>query len=415
MEEKRSGENGGFIKGLFCGVLLVLICMAGALFWYRWKLNRALEQIRAQKREELIQEETETERTLELDREKVDGKMEEIRNLINLYYLDSLDSEEIEQGIYEGMVSGLEDPYSVYYSVEDLEKLTEAASGEYLGIGAVVTQDPETGTITILRCFEDTPSFEAGLQAGDVLVTLNGEEITGVELTKVVARIKTEPGDAVTLGYYRDGEEGEAQVERRNIRLPTVEWEMLDDGLGYLEILEFDTVTVGQFRTAMAELENQGMEKLIIDVRDNPGGTLQSVCEILDELLPEGVIVYTEDKYGNRQEFTSDAAHRFEKPLTVLVNENSASAAEVFSGAIKDYGLGTLVGTTTFGKGIVQRVFDLSDGSGVKLTVSKYFTPDGNDIHEKGITPDLEVTADPETEEDDQLQAAIDILNQSND
>lgn len=415
MEEKRSGENGGFLKGLFCGVLLVLICLAGALFCYRWKLNRTLEQLQARRQEELLQEEPETEDTLELDGEKIDQKMEEIQELINFYYLDPIDSEDVEKGIYEGMVSGLDDPYSVYYSWEDLEKLTESTSGEYLGIGAVVAQDPETGTITIVRCFEDTPSYEAGLQAGDILTTLNGEEITGVELSKVIARIKTEPGDAVTLGYYRDGEEGEAQVERRSIQIPTVEWEMLDDGIGYLEILEFDTITVEQFQSAMKSLEEEGMEKLIIDVRDNPGGTLQSVCDILDELLPDGLMVYTEDKYGHREEYTSDAAHQFTKPLAVLVNENSASASEVFSGAVKDYGLGTLVGTTTFGKGIVQRVYNLSDGSGVKLTVAKYYTPNGNDIHGKGITPDIEVEPDEETEEDDQLQAAIDILNQSND
>lgn len=414
MEEKRSGENGGFIKGLFCGVLLVLICMAGALFWYRWKLDRTLEQLRAQRQEELLKE-PETENTLELDGEKIDRKMEEIRELINLYYLDTIDSKDVEQGIYEGMVSGLDDPYSVYYSGEDLERLEESTNGEYLGIGAVVTQDPETGTITIVRCFEDTPASEAGLQTGDILTTLNGEEITGVELNKVVDRIKTEPGDVVTLGYYRDGEEGKARVERRNIQLPTVEWEMLDDGIGYLEILEFDTITVEQFQSALKYLEEEGMEKLIIDVRDNPGGTLQSVCDILDELLPEGLMVYTEDKYGHRQEYTSDAAHRFTKPLAVLVNENSASASEVFSGAIKDYGLGTLVGTTTFGKGIVQRVYNLSDGSGVKLTIARYYTPDGNDIHGKGITPDIEVEQDEESEEDDQLQTAIDILNQSND
>ena len=211
-------------------------------------------------------------------------------------------------------------------------------------------------------------------------------------------------------------------MTRREVEIPTVDSEMLHDQIGYIKLLEFDEVTAEQFRAALDQLEEQEMEKLIIDVRDNPGGVLQTVCDMLDELLPEGLIVYTEDKDGNKKEYTSDGEHQFTKPLAVLTNENSASASEIFAGAIQDYSLGTIVGTTTFGKGIVQRIFYLSDGTGVKLTVAKYYTPKGHDIHKKGITPDVEVELDENLknkitishDEDNQLQKAIKLLQNQN-
>ena len=195
---------------------------------------------------------------------------------------------------------------------------------------------------------------------------------------------------------------------------------MLEDQIGYIRLLEFDEVTAQQFEDAMSDLESQGMEKLIIDVRNNPGGVLQTVCDMLDQLLPEGMIVYTEDKNGKRTEYTSDEEHQFTKPLAVLVNGNSASASEIFAGAVQDYGIGTIVGTTTFGKGIVQKIFYLSDGTGLKLTVAKYYTPKGHDIHKKGIRPDVEVELDEvlqnqssiSHEEDNQLQKAISVLQE---
>ena len=207
-------------------------------------------------------------------------------------------------------------------------------------------------------------------------------------------------------------------MERRTIEVPTVESEMLENQIGYIAITSFDDVTTEQFMTALDTLESQGMEALVVDLRNNGGGLVSSVCAILDRLLPEGLIVYTEDKYGNREEEYSDAENYFDKPLAVLVNGNSASASEIFAGAIKDYGIGTLVGTTTYGKGIVQKIYPLSDGTAVKLTVSKYYTPNGNNIHGTGIEPDVTVELDEELmyeveipkEEDNQLQAAIEVL-----
>ena len=209
-------------------------------------------------------------------------------------------------------------------------------------------------------------------------------------------------------------------VKRAPVEIPTVSHEMLEGKIGYIEITEFDVITEEQFREAMADLESQGMEKLVVDLRNNPGGVLGSVCNVLEQILPEGLIDYTEDRNGERDEYRCSGDHEFKKPLAVLVNGNSASAAEIFAGAVKDYGIGTLVGTTTFGKGIVQRIINLNDGTAVKLTVSKYYTPKGNNIHKVGIEPDVEVELDEELRqkvtieksEDNQLQKAVEILNQ---
>lgn len=422
-ERKSILDDKNFIKGLFAGVLLVLLSLSAVLFWYRWKLNKRVEELKNSRQE--AQTEVEENQELLLDSDRIGTKLGELEQLINLYYLDEIDNLEVEDGIYTGLVDALDDPYSVYYDEEALSAMEESTNGEYAGIGAMMSQNPDTMEVQVIQCYDGTPSKEAGMLAGDVMISLNGEDITGLELSSIVAKIKDGETTPVTIGLLRDGEELELEVERRVVEIPTVEWEMLEDGIGYLRILEFDLVTVSQFEEAMKELEAAKMEKLIVDVRDNPGGVLQTVCEILDQILPEGLIVYTEDKYGHREEYRSDAANVFEKPLVVLVNENSASASEVFSGAIKDYGVGTLVGTKTFGKGIVQRLFHLSDGTGLKLTISKYYTPNGNDIHEKGIEPDVEVEMkeyDTETlqqiteenwkEYDDQLEKAVEVLKE---
>ena len=408
MEQKN--ENGKFLKGLFCGVILVLICMAGCLLHLQWKMTRWAA----------VSTDSEKTETLDMNLSQVKKKAGEIEELINAYYLDEIDGQKVEDTMYTGMVAGLEDPYSVYYSKEELESMEESISGAYSGIGATLTQDPDTGDLSVVSCFDGTPAQEAGLQPGDVITGWNGNSVEGMELSELVSKIKTDPEEQLTLEIERDGETLEVELTRREVQIPTVEYEMLDDQIGYIRLVEFDEVTADQFKEALEDLENQNMKKLIIDVRNNPGGVLQVVCDMLDQLLPEGLIVYTEDKNGNRKEYTSDEEHQFSKPLAVLANENSASASEIFAGAIQDYGIGTIVGTTTFGKGIVQRTFYLSDGTGVKLTVAKYYTPKGHDIHKKGITPDVETELDEELknqssishEEDNQLQKAIEVLQE---
>lgn len=409
-DQNYESESENFIKGLFCGILLVLICAAGTLFYTRWKIAKIQSGTTAGV----------TSEKLDLDLSQVKRKTGEIEALINAYYLDEIDAQQIEDTLYTGMVAGLDDPYSVYYTQEQLESMEEATSGEYSGIGATLSQDPDTKEISVVSCFEGTPAEEAGLLPGDVITGWNGNPVSDMELSELVSKIKTDPDEHLTLSIERDGEELEVELTRRAVEVPTVEYEMLGDQIGYIRLLEFDEVTAQQFEEAMSDLESQGMEKLIIDVRNNPGGVLQTVCDMLDQFLPEGLIVYTEDKNGKRTEYTSDEEHQFTKPLAVLVNGNSASASEIFAGAIQDYGIGTIVGTTTFGKGIVQKIFYLSDGTGLKLTMAKYYTPKGHDIHKKGIQPDVEVELDEDLqnqssishEEDNQLEKAISVLQE---
>lgn len=248
------------------------------------------------------------------------------------------------------------------------------------------------------------------MQTDDILYKVKGEEVTGKDLSLVVTDLKGEEGTDVELSILRGTDVMDLTITRRNIEVPTVESRMVEGEIGYIAITEFDDVTDEQFFAALDALEAQGMKKLIIDLRDNGGGLVDVTCAILDRLLPEGLIVYTEDKYGNRQEEKSDAENYFGGEMAVLVNGNSASASEIFAGAIKDYGVGTLIGTQTFGKGIVQSLFPLSDGSAIKITVSRYYTPEGNNIHEVGIEPDIVLEPAEDSEDDVQLLKAIEVL-----
>ena len=274
--------------------------------------------------------------------------------------------------------------------------------------------------VTVLHVYKGSPAEEAGVKDGDVILAVDGAETEKEELSELVKRIKGSEGTTVSLTLQRKGVDKSltVQVERRQVEVPTVEYQMLQDSTGYLQITEFSDVTPGQFEKAVADLEGQGMTSLIVDLRNNPGGVLESVNEILDLILPEGIIVYTEDKYGNRTDYTSKGDTYMEMPLAVLINENSASASEIFAGAIKDYEYGTLIGTTTFGKGIVQQIIPLKDGSAVKVTIARYFTPKGNYIHEVGIEPDIRLEYEylgPEDEEydimkDNQVLKALEVL-----
>ena len=317
--------------------------------------------------------------------------------------------------IYKGYINGLSDPYSVYYDKEETEQLLETTSGEYSGIGAVLSQNRDTGIITILQVYDDSPAQKAGIQDNDILYKVDGEEVTGIDLTEVVSGIKGEEGTEVKLTVLRGDAKDEVEVTavRGKVEAQTVKYEMKEDQIGYIRVTEFDSVTYDQYKEAIEDLEGQGMKGLIVDLRNNPGGNLSTVCDMLDLMLPEGLIVYTEDKDGNRSEETSDEEHQFKLPMTVLVNGNSASASEIYAGAIQDYSLGEIIGTQTYGKGVVQQIFDLKDGTCVKLTIAEYFTPKGRNINGKGITPDVEVEfeadeADPKA--DNQLEKALEVI-----
>jgi carboxyl-terminal processing protease len=346
-------------------------------------------------------------------------KIESLESTIHdRFYLSEVTDEELEEGIYRGLLEALDDPYSEYYTAEELTALMDQTEGVYYGIGAYVGLDTETSLPKISGTIEGAPAEEAGLRPDDLIYKIDDESAYGLSLTDAVALIKGPEGTEVTLTIIREGESDylEISIPRRKVESPTVEFEMLEDNIAYIEITEFDDVTVDQFADALATAKGSGMEGLILDLRGNPGGSLSAVVNIAGMMLPEGLVVYTEDKEGNRSEYRSDGTHELQVPLVVLVDGNSASASEILAGAIQDYELGTLVGTTTFGKGIVQQIIALDDGSAIKLTISSYFTPNGRNIHGTGIEPDVECEFDGETyyntedHYDNQLEKAKEVL-----
>lgn len=355
--------------------------------------------------------------------QEVQDKIELLYTLVESNYYEDVDEEELVNGIYHGMLDGVGDPYSVYYTEQEYEDLMISTSGNYEGIGALLAQDPDNMVVTISRVYDNSPAKKSGLKAGDTIVMVNDIEATSMELSQLVSHIRGEEGTTVHLKIYREGESDylEFDVERAQVDIPSVESQMLTDDIGYIQVLEFSENTPEQFDDAIENLQSQGMKKMIIDLRDNGGGTVESCRQMLDVILPEGVVVYTEDKYGQRQNYYSEGDSYLDMPIVVLVNGNSASASEIFAGAIRDFDYGTLIGTKTFGKGIVQGVRPLSDGSAVKLTIAKYFTPNGDYIHGVGIDPDIELeyeyTGDEESDEydymaDNQVVKAIEVLNE---
>lgn len=356
------------------------------------------------------------ENDIEVVNSQTTSKMMAIEDVIEQYYLEDADAEALQNGIYAGMIDSLGDPYSVYYSAEELLEMEQDVEGIYYGIGAYVGTDAATGLPVISGVIEGAPAEEADLRDGDIIYMVDGTSTQGMDTDDVVALIRGEENTTVHLTLVRSGEDDyvEVDVTRRKVESPTVNYEMLEKDIGYIQITEFDRVTMDQFTEALAVCKGSDMKGLVLDLRSNPGGSLSVVCEIARKLLPEGLIVYTEDKYGQREEFTCDGTREIQVPMVVLVNGYSASASEILAGAIQDYEKGVLMGTKTFGKGIVQRVISLSDGSAVKLTISTYYTPKGQDIHGVGIEPDevVEFDADLYYEDgvDNQLEAAVEYL-----
>lgn len=349
------------------------------------------------------------------------AKINELSAYIDMYYYEEIETEALKDGLYAGLLEGLDDKYSVYYTEDEYQQSKVSMTGKYYGIGAGLRQDIDTMVVSVSKVYEGTPSEKAGLLAEDIILSVDGVDATSMEVTELVKLIRGEEGTTVHLEVYRasTNEYLSFDVERANVTLPSVASEMLTDEIGYIRIESFESDTAAQFEQALANLEGEGMHSLVVDLRYNGGGLVDSVVQILDDILPEGLLVYTEDKYGNRQEYKSSGDTHFDYPMAVLINQDSASASEIFAGAIKDYEYGTLIGTTTFGKGIVQTIFPLSDGDAVKLTTAKYFTPKGNYIHGVGIEPDIELEyeyLDPDGEAydmqyDNQIQKAIEVLS----
>lgn len=399
--ENRFPGAGRFSAGVLTGVLAAVLIMCSV-----WGVRQVISNIRGG--------DYTSENVSESD---VDDKLDLISSLIEDYYLyeDDIDKEDLIDGIYSGYAGALGDPYTEYYDEEETEALYESTSGEFSGIGATMSQSLDSGEITISNVYEDSPADKAGMKSGDIIYKVDGRSVSGQDLETVVSWIKGERGTDVVIHVLRNGEELELTATRDIIEVQTVSHEMKDGQIGYILISEFDSVTYDQFVAALDDLESQGMQGLVIDLRGNPGGNLTTVTDMLKLLLPEGTIVSTKDKYGNTEEITCDGKHEFTKPLAVLVNQYSASAAEIFSGAIQDYGTGTIVGMTTYGKGVVQQLMDLGNGTCLKVTIAEYYTPSGRSINGTGVTPDVEVEYEYDEnnpEADNQLDKALEVVRE---
>jgi len=414
-EEKRQQEDKklvrkSFLNGMLFGALtvsLILVCayVAGKMAFDLFAVRKTGAQA-AQDGSVVSTETIQKMRTIE---EMVDA----------YYYGDEVTAGELQDGVYKGMVKALGDPYSEYFSKEELEDVVNNNQGISYGIGAMISINTNLNTAMISGVLEESPAMEAGLKEGDIIYKVGDEFTQGMSLSKVVSLVKGREGTIVNLTIYREGEPDYLEMEivrAKQIETTTVDSGMIEghDEIGYLRIREFEGVTPDQFTEAMAVLKENGMRGLVLDLRSNPGGDLTAVVDVARQILPAGLIVYTEDKAGNRKEYTCDGTHELQMPLVVLTNEYSASASEILAGAIKDYNKGTLIGTTTFGKGIVQRINRLKDGTAIKLTVSAYFTPSGKNIHGIGIKPDIVLEYDDEAYEadgtDNQVMKAIEVL-----
>lgn len=410
-DEKGSGK-GVFLIGMIVGIASALLVVA--ICWLGVGIQNSVEEKENQSAQIELQEDSAIDA-------RVIEKLQTLEKMVDqYYYLGEVTDEEFRDGVYKGLLSALNDPYSEYYTAEELASMMEQSEGIYYGIGAYVSLDSATGLPKISGVIKNSPAEEAELRANDLIYEVDGKSTYGMSLTEAVAMIKGPEGTDVQLTLIREGESDylELTLTRQRVESPTVEFSMEEDDMAYIQVTEFDDVTVDQFAEALAMARGSGAKGIILDLRGNPGGNLSTVVEMCQMILPEGMIVYTEDKNGRREEYESDGSRELELPLVVLVDMNSASAAEIMAGAIKDYGIGTLVGTTTFGKGIVQQIMPFRDGSAVKLTISAYYTPSGKNIHGTGIEPDVVCEFDGEAyyasedHPDNQLEKAKEVLRE---
>lgn len=344
-------------------------------------------------------------------------------SLINSSYYEEVDQGKIIEGVSRGMAASLKDPYSTYYTKEEIDEFNSQLNGTYAGIGMVLGLDKETNLVKSVRIFRDSPAEKAGLLPGDIIVEINGESAEGLDTDMVATNVKGEEGSQVKLVVFRKNKYLDFLITREKIKIPTVNYKFLSDEILYVEISSFNETTTSEFKDMLSFLDKEP-KKIILDLRDNGGGLLFQALEISRYFTPGGVVFY---ETGRNQKklipFEVDGSLYLDKPLVVLINENSASASEVLAGAIKDYKTGTLIGDNTFGKAVVQTVFPLSTGGALKLTTQRYLTPLKIDLSKNGITPDIKIVmkeedylkinyqALPDTENDLQLKQAIDYLN----
>lgn len=399
----------GFLAGILCCLLIAVTIACGSESENRLtKKNDTLQPI-----EELTP-------AASLEETNYKTKLEKIGAVLDYYYYQDIDYNKVADGLYHGAVSGLGDPYTVYYNPQEYASFQQASDGVYAGIGSRVTIG-DNGYPLLSQVFEGGPADKAGIKTGDFVVEIDGEDVGGMDLDLVASKMRGEVGTTVEVTVYREGETDYLHftVKRDTVEVPTVEYRMLEGGIGYIMVAEFDDVTAQQFNDAVKDLSRKNMSALVVDLRNNPGGLLRTVQSMLSRILKKGeLLVYMEDKNGKREDYYSDSTLTLDIPIAVLMNGYSASASEVFAGCLQDYGKAVLVGTQSFGKGIVQTMYPLGDGSAIKVTISAYYTPNGRNIHKTGLTPDIAVELSDEAkklskipeDQDAQLQAAIKAL-----
>ncbi|MBD5135534.1 MAG: S41 family peptidase [Lachnospiraceae bacterium] len=392
----------GFITGLAVSVVFIVMFILG----WNFNINSLMSEYN------ISTSLNNSKSDITFNSKEFKRKINKINKYIKSMYLEDADEDDLVDGAFKGIMASLDDPYSQYYTAEEYKSVMESTNGEYNGIGIVVSKVEENEGLLVREVYDNTPAMTAGIQENDVILKIDGKDVTKSDINVAVGYIKGEDGTTVEITVRRGDEEMDIQVKRSTIERPTVASKMLDNSIGYIKLDEFDGVSTAQFSSAINGLKDKGMKKLVIDIRDNPGGRLDVVCDILDLFVEKDkLLVYTKDKNNKGdEEYTRYDASVKDIPICILVNQNSASASEVFSGVMQDYELADIVGNQTFGKGIVQKIIDMGDGSAIKLTVSKYYLPNGENIHGEGITPDYIVDL-PETGEDTQLEKALEILN----
>ena len=336
--------------------------------------------------------------------------LESVCDILSNSFYEDVDKIDLEEAAIRGMLNSLNDPYTYYMDPEEYGNFTADVLGNYTGIGLHLLYNVQENKIEVLAPIKDTPAYKADIKTGDFVIAVNGTTYTGEQMQSAVNVIKGKAGEKVTLTIERNGETFDIDVVRKDINIKQLEYEIIDGDIGYIEILTFDEDIHVDFVNAYNDLINSNIKGLIIDVRDNPGGVLGEVIKIADMIVPKGIIVYTMDRNNTKVEYKSNT-DGIDIPLVVLINGSSASASEILAGAIKDHGVGTIVGTKTYGKGLVQRTFLLDNEAVIKITTDEFFTPNGNKINKEGILPDVEVELSSDAEVDLQLEKAIEILN----
>lgn len=418
--EKGSGK-GLFLAGLVTGLASTLLIMA--IGFLGFNLQNTIEKWGDGSGDSKKNSEEDSVKLTEdsaIDKETI-AKLQMLETIIDKnFYLWDVSNEELQDGMFRGMLEAVGDPYTEYYTAEEWDELLKSSEGYFYGIGATVQVDTATGLPMISGVIRNSPAEDARLRAQDIIYEVDGVSVSGMTLDEAVALIRGPEGTKVTLTIGRQGEGDylKVTVTRRRVESPTVEYSLLEDDMALIQVTEFDDVTVAQFKEALSMAEQDHAGGIILDLRGNPGGSLNAVVEMCKMILPKGLIVYTVDKNGKRVEYKCDGKQQLKKPLVVLIDMNSASASEVMTGAIKDHGIGTLVGTTTYGKGIVQQVIPFLDGSAVKVTISAYYSPNGTNIHGTGIEPDVVCEFDSdyyyssEDHPDNQLEKAKEVLRE---